>query len=355
MTENGEAATLRPLMHRHAASGPEPQWAEILELLDTKHRFLITTHVNPDGDGLGAELGLWGYLRAQGKDARIINPDPLPPRYGFLAKKGKFEVYRPEAHDAVIDDTEVVVVLDISRWERLEALGARLREAKAAKVCIDHHPFENNGMADYYAVDMGAAATGQLVYEMIRDRGHEVNESMATGFYISILTDTGSFRFTNSDARAHTAAAELIEKGLDPYELYESVYGNWTLARIRLLGDALSHLRVEEDGKLFLIVLTQEMVTRAGAMSSDTEGFVDIVRSIKGCEGVALLMERKDGSVKTSLRSRGRINVNRVAEALGGGGHILASGATVPGPLDTAAERVLQGLREEVGRLETDA
>ena len=340
---------------------PQPQPAsppdskEIHRAIDAHDPFLVTTHVNPDGDGLGAELGLCAYLQGQGKDARIINPDALSSRYEFLGEEGKYEVYDPETHGPVIDACEAVIVLDISRWERLGDLGERLRASRALKICIDHHPYEENGMADLYAVDLTAAATGQLVYEMIRERGHLVDRRMALGFYVSILTDTGSFRFSNSDDRAHRAAGELLSLGLDPSEVYEHVYGNSSLARIRLLGHALEHLRAEEEGRLILLPLSRQTMTRYGALSSDTEGFVDIARSVKGCEGVALLMERDDGAVKLSLRSRGRMNVNRVAVSFGGGGHVLASGATIPGPIGDATDRVLEALRGELARAGIDA
>jgi len=335
-------------MHQPTGNTPAPNWEAIAQAFDRHQRVVVTTHVNPDGDGLGAELGLWAYLTSRGKEARILNPDPLPARYAFLAREGPFEVYDPAAHDALIDNTEIVVVLDISRWDRLAELGAKLRASKAVKICIDHHPFENNGMADHYLVDLSAAATGQLVYEMIRRRGHAVDRTMALGFYVSILTDTGSFRFANTDRRAHEAAGELLSLGLDPNETYENVYGNSSLERLRLLGGALTGMRAEENGRLLLLVLSRELVRACGAVPADTEGFVDIARSARDCEGLALLMEHEDGRIKVSLRSRGRMNVNRVAADLGGGGHPLASGATVAGPLDAAVDKVLAGLRREL-------
>ncbi len=341
-------------MSTHLKAPPPPAWDAIRAAFLENDRFLLTTHVNPDGDGLGAELGLWAYLRSQGKDVRILNPDPLPPRYTFLAEQGEYAAYDPARDEALIRDREVIVVLDISKWERLGDLGTRLSKAQARKICIDHHPFEDNGMADLYGVDLTAAATGQLCFEMLRDWGETVDQRMATGFYVSILTDTGSFRFSNSDARAHMAAAELIQTGLDPAELYEGVYGNSSLARVRLMGEALRSMRVEDEGRVLLLVLTREMVARCGAHPSDTEGFVDIARTVQGCEGVALLMEREDGAVKTSLRSKGRISVNRVATTFGGGGHELASGATLEGPLEDAIEALLQAFRVEIARIDAE-
>lgn len=329
---------------------PAPAFDEIAAAFRDRERFLITTHVNPDGDGLGAELGLWAYLKARGKDARIINPDPLAPRYDFLGREGAYETYDPARHEEFIANCDAVVVLDISNWGRLGELGARLDRATALKICIDHHPFEDNGMADLYAVDLSASATGQLVYEMIRDWGDAVDRRMAMGFYISILTDTGSFRFSNSDARAHQAAGELIDRGLDPNELYEAVYGNSSLARIRLMGRVLSSMRSEDEGRILLLEIPLALRRECGAEPSDTEGFVDIARTVKTCEGVALLMEREDGKIKASLRSRGRINVNRVARTFDGGGHRFASGATLDGPLAAASAAMLEALRLEVAR-----
>ncbi len=330
---------------------PRSDWPQIQNAIDRYQRFLITTHVNPDGDGLGAELGLCAYLESLGKEVRIINPDPLPARYRFMGQEANYESYDPAGHESFIEACDAVVVLDISRWERLDKLGERLRQRSGLTICIDHHPFESNGMATLYGVDLGAAATGQLVYEMVRERGRPLDRRMALGFYISILTDTGSFRFSNSDPRAHRAAAELLTFALDPSEIYEQVYGNSSLNRLKLMGKALSELRTEENGRLLFLVLPQSWLKETGAVPADTEGFVDIARSAVGCEGVALLMEREDGRVKMSLRSRGRMNVNRVAAQFGGGGHILASGGTHPGPLSRAVDEVSRAFREELERV----
>jgi bifunctional oligoribonuclease and PAP phosphatase NrnA len=334
----------------HSSSASRSDWSDIGQAIDRHQRFLITTHVNPDGDGLGAELGLLAYLEALGKDVHILNPDALSARYRFLGEEAAYETYDPAAHEELVAACEVVIVLDISRWERLDTLGERLRRRHALTICIDHHPFEQNAMADLYGVDLSAAATGQLVYEMIRERGHALDRRMALGFYISILTDTGSFRFTNSDPRAHRAAAELLEFGLDPSDIYERIYGNSSLARLRLLGKALSESRVEENGRLLFLVIPRQWLQDTGAVPADTEGFVDVARSAEFCESVALLMEREDGRVKLSLRSRGRMNVNRVAAQFGGGGHVLASGGTHPGPLERAVDEVGRALREELAR-----
>jgi phosphoesterase RecJ-like protein len=319
-------------------------WTPISRAIDEHDRFLVTTHVNSDGDGLGAELGLWGYLKSLGKDVRIVNPDALSERYAFLNRDGQYETFDPVAHRDVLADREVVFFLDFSRWERLGALGDAIRAEDALTVCIDHHPVDR-GPGDLNGIDVTAAATGQLVYELIRYRGGVPDRRMATGLYVSILTDTGSFRFSNSDPRAHRVAAELLDSGLDPAILYENVYGNWELGRLRLLAAALTSLRAEDDGRILLLSVPYRLLVECGLPMSDTDGFVDVARSTRGAECVALFVEREDGSYKVSFRSRGTVNVNHVAGEFGGGGHRNASGATLDGPLEAAQAAVLAALR----------
>lgn len=342
-------------MNDGASAAPAPAWSEIGRAIDVHSRFLISTHVHPDGDGLGAELGLWGYLRSLGKDVRILNPDPLPERYRFLDDEGQFEVYDPVRHAPTLAACEAAFVLDVSRPERLGTLGAALRGSGALMICVDHHPFEGNGFADLYGVDVNAAATGQLIYELIRGRGHSLDRRMAIGLYVSILTDTGSFRFANSDRRAHIAAAELLDYGLDPAALYENVYGNWSLGRLQLLGETLTRLRSEEDGAILVLTIPRERLLRCGVDPEEAEGFIDVARTARASRAVALLLETEGGAIKTSLRSKGSLAVNTVAARFGGGGHRQAAGAILEGPLDRAAARILAALREALRADREDA
>jgi phosphoesterase RecJ-like protein len=237
----------------------------------------------------------------------------------------------------------VAVLLDFSRWDRIGRLEGPIRNSGALTVCIDHHP-GTGGPADLNGIDTGASSTGQLVYELLRPLGHPFDPRMATGFYVSILTDTGSFRFSNSDPRAHRAAAELLAHGLEPSRLYEHVYGNWSVGRLRLLGRVLDAMRLEAGGRIILLPVPRESIDATGADSTDAEGFVDIARSAAVCRCVVLLLEQRDGRIKVSLRSKGTVDVNAVAGRLGGGGHLYAAATVLDGPLDAAARAVLAEL-----------
>lgn len=321
-------------------------WNNIADALREKEHFVLCTHQNPDGDGLGAQLGLWEYLKNQGKSVSIINPDPLPTRYEFLNTEKQFQGYDQGLHDKVLDAAEVAIFLDFSRWDRMGApLEAKMRDIGALTVCVDHHPVED-GPANLNGLDETAAATGQLAYELIRSMGGQLTPVMATGFYTSILTDTGSFRFSNSDSRAHRVTAELLETGIDPSVLYEKVYGEWELSRLRLMSLSLANMESLDEERVLLLPVTRQMIDDVGAHETDAEGFVDVARSVRTCECVVLLVEREGNQTKLSFRSKGRVNVQVIAESLGGGGHLYAAGATVSGNVQDARELVYHALKE---------
>jgi len=244
----------------------------------------------------------------------------------------------------MIRDREVAILVDLSRWDRVGGPGPIIRAGRALTVCIDHHPPEDGAPADLNGIDPTAAASGQLIYELIRGRGHSVNRTTALGLYVSILTDTGSFRFSNSDSRAHRAAADLLVHDLEPSRIYERVFGSFSTARLELLGSALTTMRTAHQGGIILLSVSREMIEACGAHPSDAEGFVDVARSAGRCRVVALLLELEDGSIKVSFRSKGEVSVGAAASGLGGGGHDYAAGASLPGPLEDATARVLTAL-----------
>jgi phosphoesterase RecJ-like protein len=232
----------------------------------------------------------------------------------------------------------------MSRRHRLGSLEEPIAGLDATVVCIDHHPFEEEGMADLFGVDVTAAATGLLVYELIRSRGARPDHTGALGLYVSLVTDTGSFRFSNSDSRAHRAAADLLELGLEPAPLYDAVYGNWSPGRMALTGRVLTDLGVHADGRVVVVPVSRALLAETGARPEEAEGLVDLARNRRGCECLVLLLERADGSVKASFRSQGRVDVRRVARSFGGGGHVYAAGARVAGTFDEAVARATEAL-----------
>jgi len=319
----------------------------LLDLFRHERSFVLTTHVSSDGDGLGSELALGRALTRLGKSVRIINPTATTPRYAFLSREGEIETYGPE-HDAVLRSTGAIVVLDINRWSRLGAMAEGARSSPARKACVDHHPAPEIGGAASL-VDPSAAATGVLVLELLEELTGDIPPDAIDPLYVALMTDTGSFRFGNTDARTLRLAARLVALGAAPDRLYEAVYETSTPGRLRLLGEVLSSLTYELDGRLVHYSIGRMLLARTGATLEDVEGFTDIVRSAEKSEVVVSFLEAEDGGTKVSLRSKGgRVDVGAIAAAFGGGGHAAASGILRTDSLEIVREIVLEAVRAAV-------
>lgn len=325
------------------------RWTPILAALDTPGPIVVTSHINPDGDALGSELAFAAWLRGRGRDVRIVNADAPGARYGFLDPDGLCEVYDAARHDALLAGAAVAVILDVCRWDRIGRVGEVLERGRALRVCIDHHRAEAPVPVQVQLIDTTAAATGELIFELITSAGDPVDATTALALYVAIMTDTGSFRYANTTPRTHAIAGELLRHPLDTAGLYEAIYGQSSEPRLRLTGEVLGGLQVEAAGSVVLLTVTQEMLRRLGAVAADTEGLAELGRTLEGCRVAAAFTEQADGRVKVSLRSRGVLDVARVAGRFGGGGHPGAAGILLEGPLARVREQVGAALRDAVG------
>ena len=307
-------------------------------------RVCLTTHVNPDGDGLGSEAGLAHLLRAQGIDAVITNPTPTPARVAFL-----FEdlpgVDRTREGVRELRRADVIVVLDISDLGRLGNLGETVRSRGVPVACVDHHVSEGVLPDGPRYLDAGAAATGELVFELAVANGWKLTEMAARGLYVAILTDTGGFRFSNTRPRTLRVAAELLEVGVDPEEIYLEVYARAPEGRPRLFAEALQTLVVEPEYGLAWVTVPPGAIERLGVSSDDLEGVVEFPRSIEGVRMALLFREVSQGRVKVSLRSVGDVDVAAFAMPFGGGGHTKAAGLALTGSLAEVQSLVLSAAR----------
>ncbi|HYV84757.1 MAG TPA: bifunctional oligoribonuclease/PAP phosphatase NrnA [Patescibacteria group bacterium] len=318
-------------------------------LLDGARTAVLLTHVTPDGDGIGAEICLYGYLTSRGIETRILNTEAIPPRYAFLDARGAVEVFDPARHDAFVRQADLIFMLDNSAVSRLGPIEPATRASRATTICIDHHnliePFWKVNI-----VDSEASATGELVFQIIKALGGTPDFTAAQAAYVSLVTDTGYFRFGKTSPRAHVAASEMLACGVSPPKVYEEVFERNSVALIRLGGIALGALRTGEDGRLAWITLTHDQVMACGAESEDTSDIVNELLAIDGVRMAVLLKGLGGDRVKLSFRSKGPLDVNRIAQTFGGGGHTNASGAVIPGRLDDLIEPVLAPCRELLRR-----
>ncbi len=316
---------------------------KVRNCLNKGQRFVITTHVNPDGDGLGSEAAIAAYLTEMGKDVYIFNSSEVPPNYDFLNPDKRMVVYQSERHRETILTADYFIIVDISDWHRLRSLGVDIKDTDIPKVCIDHHPPQGK-FGDVRLINTDASSTGEIVFELLTFCGAKITKSMGEALYTCILTDTGSFRFSNTTARCLQIAANLVECGVETHRLYQRIYERQSRAKTKLLGYVIEHLNFEEKGRIAWITLPKGLVASMGAKPSDTEGFADYPRVINGVEMTAMFHEMEGERVKISLRSKGNIPINGVAQKFGGGGHPFASGILMEGKLQDHVNSVLKEL-----------
>ena len=331
---------------------PSPEKAALARslaaALQPGQRVCLTTHVNPDGDGIGSEVGLVHLLRDRGIEAVITNPSPTPTRFGFLFRGLPGVDRSPEAVKE-LRRADLIVVLDISDLNRLGMLIDTVRDRGVPVACIDHHVSAGVLPPGPRYVDPEAAATGELVYELARANGWEVTQAAARALYVAILTDTGGFRFSNTRPRTLRIAADLLETGVDPEQIYTEVYARAPEGRPRLFAEALQTLVVEPDYGLAWVTVPPGSIERHGVTSDDLDGVVEFPRSIEGVRMALLFREISQGRVKVSLRSVGDVDVAAFAKAYGGGGHTKAAGLSLVGSLAEVQATVLKAAREYLG------
>jgi bifunctional oligoribonuclease and PAP phosphatase NrnA len=316
--------------------------------LQPGQRVCITTHVNPDGDGLGSEVGLVHLLRALGIDAVITNPSPTPPRFSFLFDD-LLGVDKTQEAVRELRRADLIIVLDISDLTRLGMLIETVRDRGVPVACVDHHVSAGILPPGPRYVDPDAAATGELIFELAKGNEWPVTKAVARALYVAILTDTGGFRFSNTRPRTLRVAADLLETGVDAEQIYIEVYARAPEGRPRLFAEALQTLVVEHEYGLAWVTVPPGAIERYHVSSDDLDGVVEFPRSIEGVRMALLFREIAQGRVKVSLRSVGDVDVAAFAKAYGGGGHTKAAGLSLTGSLAEVQATVLQAAREYLG------
>jgi len=327
-----------------------PERAALHEFVARHERFLLTTHVNPDGDAIGSEVAFAQLLRARGKQVQVLNDSPTPRAFGWLEKNMAVDVYTEELAEKRFAEADALVVLDTGNLQRIGRLGRHLDRHVIAIAVVDHH-VTHEGFGRVNVIEPECAATAVLVYELMREAGVEVDRVAAEALYVGVATDTGNFRYSNTDARALRMAADLVERGVDAAEVSARVSQSAPPGRLRFFGEALSALEMRHGGQLVVLDMGPEEFQRHGLVGADTEGLVDMPRAIEGVEAVALFTEVEPGKVKVSLRSTGRVNVDGVCARLGGGGHPHAAGVQLRGTRAQARDKVLPELERLLAEL----
>ena len=320
------------------------KFEQIGQALRENQRFAVLSHVRPDGDALGSQLALGLSLKQLGKDVRIWNEDGMLEKYSFLPSANLLT--KPPADP---EDVDVAIALDTAIQNRL---GTALPAVRSAKVWIniDHHP-SNPGYGDLVQIDPKAPATGEILFELIKSEKLPIDAAIAENLYVAISTDTGSFQYPNTTARTLEIAAELIRAGVDVGRVSQLTYENYPRRRVELLRDLLGTMRFDANDRVASFSLSLATAKKLGVLPEDNEGLIDHLRAIRGVIVAVFFEELPDGKVRVSMRSKSeKVNVCAICEKFGGGGHVLAAGARVRGTLPEVEKKVLEEVRDIVGR-----
>ena len=318
----------------------------VLTALRGKETAVLTTHINADGDGCGSEIALAAWLRALGTEAFIVNPTPVPQSFRFLVPDESWVVDATSAEaQELCDGADVAVVLDTGEVPRIGRVRPLIDGLPT--VVIDHHPPGGRPIEGVSLRDSSASATGELIFDLIHRAGGPWPEIADLAMYVAIMTDTGSFRFSNTTPASLRIAAELVGRGVSPDETYRRIY---TASRRQwhLLESSLALLEVDEEAGVAWMTVPADQFDALGAIPDDLEGMVDYPRSVEGVEVGLLFRQIPRKGIKVSFRSNGAVNVNTLARRFGGGGHVRAAGALIEGQMDQVRQDVTHATREAV-------
>ena len=314
---------------------------DIAEALGRHLRIMVTSHVNPDGDSISSQLALASLLRAKGKQVQIIDQDPVPERYRFLPG------WQGISNDLKVPNVTAVCVVDCANALRLGRVADLITPATMDLMVIDHH-ISNDGFGQAQYIDPEASSTCELVFRLAQRMECRLTAEQATILLSGIMTDSGGFRYSNVSPATLRTAAQLTEAGADLSWVSEQLYFQQPLRHLRVLGRLFSELRLAGDGRISWAVLTQQLAREHEFDINDSEEFVSQVLSVKGAEVGLLFKEQGNGIIRVSFRSKGRVDVNRLAALFGGGGHIQAAGARVKGTAEEVAQMVVAAVEKEL-------
>ncbi|MEC9437145.1 MAG: bifunctional oligoribonuclease/PAP phosphatase NrnA [Candidatus Neomarinimicrobiota bacterium] len=321
-------------------------WKKLNQKILSSSRIVLSTHQNPDGDGLGSASAMYHYIKSLEKDCKIIHISDFPNQYDFLNQNNIIETYNESDHNEWMQTAGLALIFDIGDYHRLGILGDILNKNNIYTINIDHHPDRNDGRFNDSYINIDAAATGEMVYDFLIDNNINLNQLMAQGIYTAVMTDTGSFRHNNTNQKSHKIAMDCIDYGVDNSKIYQSIYENRSKAQVSLLAKVIDNLRYDSDGQIASFIISREMIESSGAIPQDIDGFTDFVRTIKGVEISIMIYESDSNRCRINFRSKGKYKINDVAKSFGGGGHKFAAGAIADGTSEIILQQVVDQTKD---------
>jgi phosphoesterase RecJ-like protein len=319
-------------------SAPSPELLQIVQAIHQRRRFVISSHSRPDGDSIGSELAMAFALQALGKETRVVNRDPAPGP--LMAFPGVPEI---EIADRIDGSYDAAIIMECGDLARTGVAGLD----QGFVINIDHHP-GNTGFGQINWFDATAAACGEMVYQLIGALAVPLTREIATHLYVAILTDTGSFHYSNISPRTFDICGRLLEAGVDPVTVARNVYDSNNMGRLKLFGSVLSAMQLDFTGRIAIVYLDHEMAREAGGTYEDTEGLINLPLTVKEIEAVVFFKQVEGDEYRVSMRSKGDIDIGAVAKQFGGGGHKNAAGCTVVGAIDALQKKFIEEIESAI-------
>jgi len=326
---------------------------KVVELINKSSNILITSHTKPDGDACGCIAAMCEALGALGRNVTPLLLSAAPQWYEFLFTEKPVvldeDVQLDELTAGRFGQFDLVLIVDTNSHSQLAKFNDYLKQNDAPVLVLDHHE-TSDGLGDVELIDSDAAATGLIVLDLLKYAGWPVTEKIAESLFVAMATDTGWFQFSNTNSRVYRACAELIDAGIKPTQIYDHLYLNFSYPRFRLMVGMLNNLDLFLDGRYAAMQITRQDFERTGAAYSDTENLINECHRIDSVEASALFIELKDGRIRCSLRSRGPLDVSIIAAKFGGGGHTMAAGTFLPGPLENAKQLIFSEVTRQIDK-----
>ena len=325
-----------------------------IELINKSSNVLLTTHSRPDGDACGCIVAISDVLAALGKKSKALMLSPMPEWYEFLfAEKVPIlgeDIKLDHLIEGRFGQFDLIIIVDTNSLSQLPEFEKFIKQIDKPVLIIDHH-VTADGLGDVELVDSDAAATGLIVYDLLKFAKWSVTEKIAEALFVAVATDTGWFQFSNTNSRVYRSCAELIDAGANPTEIHHNLYQNFSYPRFKLTLAMLNTLHLHLDGRFATQHISQQDFQQTGATHKDTENLINECQRISTVEAAALFVELKDGRIRCSLRSTGTVDVSKIAARFGGGGHKMAAGTFLSGPLEEAKQIIMAEMKEQFKQL----
>ena len=325
-------------------------WNQLSDLISKSHKIILSTHIDPDGDGLGSEVAFYLYLKSINKDVTILNISDTPNKYKFLDKNNYINIFS-EDYEHIVEESDLLLVFDLGDFTRIGKIGDIVINKDIRAVNIDHHHLRDDSMYELSIVDTKSPSTTYMIWKYLNSLGlteKPLEDEMALALYSGLVNDTGSFRYSSVTSESHLMAAHLLKSKINPNDVFSNIYENTSLSKIKLKAELIDNIKMSNNGLVAYAVVSQSMFIKTNSNHTASDGFSEFIRGIKGVE-IAFCITERDNEYKISFRSDGKYSINDIAAHFGGGGHYYAAGCKIKkNDLNSSIEKILNECNRKI-------